>query len=118
MVYQTVLHHVTGHAVFAVLVTERLAVGVIVVVTLEVLFHVLESIVVDVIVPVFISEPDVAMTVHVMVTVHVHQLATLPTFHVNTFPEKVHVDAVNHVNHDGSVSEIATPDAVFGQLFP
>jgi hypothetical protein len=57
------------------------------------------------------------MTVHVMVTVHVHQLATLPTFHVNTFPEKVHVDAVNHVSHDGSVSVTIALVHVSGPLF-
>jgi len=57
----------------------------IVVVTLEELFHVVGSIVVEVIVPVFISDPDVAMTVHVIVTVQVHQLAILPTFQVKYF---------------------------------
>jgi hypothetical protein len=117
MVYQTVLHHVTGHAVFAIFVIERSAIGVIVVVTLAVLFHVLRSNTLHVIVPVFVIVPFVAITVHEMTTLHTQPLRTLPILRVKIFHEKVPVDAVNHVNPTGNVSEMITPMAVAGQGF-
>ena len=117
IVYVTVLHHVTGHAVFATLVIERSAIGVIVVVTLAVLFHILRSNTLHVIVPVFVIVPFIAMTVHEMVTLHAQPLRILPIFRIKVFHEKVPVDAVNPVNHTGNVSEMITPVAVAGQRF-
>ena len=115
MVYQTVLHHVTGHAVLATFVIERSAIGVIVVITLAVLFPVFRSNTLHAIVPVFVIIPFVAITVHEMTTFPAQPLRILPIFRVKIFPEKVPVDAVNHVNHDGSVSEITIHVAVAGQ---
>jgi hypothetical protein len=117
MVYQTVLHHVTGHAVFAIFVTDRSAVGVIAVVTLEVLSPVLGSIVSDVIIPVFVMVPFVAMTVHVIITIHVESGSISQTFTISTPPEIVPVDVVIHVSHDGKISVTIVDTAVFRQKF-
>ena len=50
-----------------------------------------------------------------MVTVPAHQLNRLHIFKVNTLPEILHVDDVNHVKPDGSVSLITIHVAVAGQ---
>ena len=95
---------------------ERSAVGITVVVTvLEVLFHVLVSRTLPVIFAKFDNVPHVDWTVHVMVTLHTHPLNRLNIFKVNTFPEILHVEATNHVNQVGNVSEITIHVAVFGQ---
>ena len=44
-----------------------------------------------------------------------HQLNRLHIFKVNTFHETLHVDVINPVNHDGSVSLITIQVAVAGQ---
>ena len=57
------------------------------------------------------------MTVQVIVTLHVHQFGIVQIFRVNTFPEILPVDAVNHVSHDGSVSVTIALVHVLGPLF-
>ena len=94
----------------------KFAVGIIVVVTvLEVLFPVFRSNVLPVIVAKFDNVPHVDWTVHVMVTLHTHQLNRLHIFKVNTFHEILHVEVTSPVNHDGRVSLTMIHVAVAGQ---
>jgi hypothetical protein len=94
----------------------KFAVGIIVVVTvLEALFPVFVSNTLHVIVAKLLNVQPVALTVHVMVTVHIHPLNRLHIFNVNAFHEILPVDVVNPVNQVGSVSLITIHVAVFGQ---
>jgi hypothetical protein len=87
----------------------RFAVGRIDVVTvLDVLFQVAGSILFPVIVAKFDNEPDVAVTVPVMMIVQVEPVHNVPTLSVYTFPEKLPVDALKPVSHAGNVSEMTT----------
>jgi membrane glycosyltransferase len=112
-----VLHHVTGHAVFATFVTDKSAVGIIIVVTLEVLSPVFASIVSDVIVPVFVIVPHVAITVHEMITIHVELGCISQSFTMIIPPEMLPADVVIHVNHAGKMSVTIVATAVFHQKF-
>ena len=111
------LHQVTGHAVFAVFVTDRSAAGITVVVTLEILSPVFGSIVSDVIVHVFMIIPHVAITVHEMITIHVESGSISQTCTMSTPPEIVPVDTVIHVNHAGNISVTIVDIAVFRHKF-
>jgi hypothetical protein len=95
-----------------------LAVGRIDVMTVfDVLFPVAGSVLFPVIIAKFDNEPDVAVTVHVMMIVQVEPVHNVQTLSVYIYHEKLPVDALRPVSHTGNVSEITTHVVLLDQRF-
>jgi len=56
----------------------------------------------------FDNEPDVAVTVHVMMIVQVEPVHNVPTLSVYTFPEKASCRCTEAGKYVGNVSEMTT----------
>ena len=86
----------------------------IVVVTLEALFPVFRSVVLDVIVAVLISDPVIAVTLPIIVITPVHPAAILPPVYTKFNPFNDPVEIFIPVNPAGNTSVITIPIALFG----
>jgi hypothetical protein len=111
--------HITDHVLSSVLVIKRFAVGIYSVVTIfDVLFAVFASLKFPVAIAKLVNVHHVASTIHEIVIIPVCQtFRDIPVIE-KSFHDKVPIDAVNPVSHNGSVSKTFTPVTSFTQLFP